>query len=84
MATGLFATTKVNEAGANGPFYGDPKHLLTECMGILFTMIFSVVITFLILKGIQTFTSLRVKPEQEMIGLDLSIHGEKAYGRPIL
>ena len=53
-------------------------------MGILFTMIFSVVITFLILKGIQTFTSLRVKPEQEMIGLDLSIHGEKAYERPIL
>lgn len=84
MATGLFATTKVNEAGANGLFYGDPKHLLTECMGILFTMIFSVVITFLILKGIQTFTSLRVKPEQEMIGLDLSIHGEKAYERPIL
>ena len=84
ITTGLFASTNANPAGANGLFYGNAGHLFTECIGILFTIVFSAVITFIILKVIHMFTSLRVKPEQEMIGLDLSIHGEKAYERPVL
>lgn len=84
IATGLFATTSANEAGANGLFYGNATHFFVEIAGILITIAFSAIMTFLILKGISLFTTLRVKPEQEMIGLDLSIHGEKAYERPVL
>lgn len=84
VANGLFATTNANHNGANGLFYGGVSHFFIEIAGMLFTVAFSSIITFLILKGISLFMSIRVKPEQEMIGLDLSIHGEKAYERPVL
>lgn len=42
-------------------------------------MIFSALISFIIFKIISCFTDLRVKKEVEQKGLDVSLHGEKAY-----
>ena len=79
IATGLFASKAVNPAGNNGLFFGNPGQLLTQAIAIVTTIALSAIITFIILKIISLFTSLRVKEEQEEDGLDITLHGEDAY-----
>ncbi len=79
LATGLFATTSVNPDGANGLLYGNAGQLGVQVISILATAAIAVVGTFVILKVIGIFTPLRVNKENEVIGLDLSLHGEVAY-----
>ena len=79
IATGLFATTSVNEAGANGLFYGNPEQLLHQLTGVGTSVAITIVGTYVILKIISVFTPLRVSEEEEITGLDLSFHAEPAY-----
>ena len=79
LATGLFATTAVNSAGANGLFYGNPKLLLTQAIAVGITIAWSLVMTFVILKVIDLVMGVRVKEKEEAIGLDLTQHHESAY-----
>ena len=79
LATGLFATTAVNDGGANGLFYGNAEQLLHQLTGVGVSIGITVVGTFLILKFIALFTPLRVSEEEEITGLDLSTHAETAY-----
>ncbi|PJN88538.1 ammonium transporter, partial [Bacillus sp. mrc49] len=83
IATGLFATTSVNEAGANGLFYGDFNLLWKQLVAIIATYIFVAVITYVLAKVINVFVPLRVSDEDESMGLDLTLHGEKAYHESI-
>ncbi|MDF2883327.1 MAG: ammonia channel protein [Clostridiaceae bacterium] len=80
IATGIFSTKTINEAGANGLLYGNPKLLGIQLIAILVTIIFSVLMTFVILKLINKFIKIRVSNEEEHDGLDVSLHGEEAYG----
>lgn len=79
IATGLFATTAVNPAGANGLFYGNPSQLLVQVEAVLVVIVFAFVVSFVLLKIINVFSKLRVTPEEEEKGLDLSQFGEEAY-----
>ena len=79
IATGLFATTMVNPAGGNGLFYGNPSLLLIQTGVVLVVMAFSFTVSFVLLKIINRFSKLRVTPEEEEQGLDLSQCGEEAY-----
>ncbi len=79
LATGLFATTAVNSAGGNGLFYGNPQQLLSQLYAVGASWIWAGVMTFVILKLIDATIGLRVHPEEELAGLDASLHGEKAY-----
>jgi Amt family ammonium transporter len=79
IATGLFATKSVNPAGADGLFYGNPGQLLNQVMGVLASWALAGVGTFAILKLVSAVTSLRVSEEEEIVGLDLALHGETAY-----
>jgi Amt family ammonium transporter len=79
LATGLFATTSVNPAGRNGLFYGNPGQVWIQFLGVAATWALAIVGTSVILGGIKLFTSLRVTEEEEVTGLDLSLHGEAAY-----
>ncbi len=79
IATGLFATTSVNSGGADGVFYGNFTLLLKQLAGIGATYVFISIVTFIIIKVIHTFMPIRVNEEEEYLGLDLSLHGEKAY-----
>jgi len=80
LATGLFATTVINSAAANGLFYGNPHQLWVQFLSVLASWVYAGGMTFLILKGISWVTSLRVNQEEEEMGLDAAIHGEDAYG----
>lgn len=77
IATGLFATTMVNNV--DGLFYGNSSLLIAQVLSVLFVAAFSFFGSFLLLKVINVFSPLRVSPEEEDTGLDLSQHGEEAY-----
>jgi Amt family ammonium transporter len=79
IATGLFATLAVNEAGANGLFYGNPKQLLIQLLALVVTMVFAFVVTYVVAKLLDMSIGLRVTPMEEEVGLDISAHGERAY-----
>lgn len=79
IATGLFATKGVNELGANGLFYGDSSLLGKQLIAVGVTYAVAIVSTFLILKVIGLVVPLRATKEEEIAGLDESLHGEQGY-----
>jgi len=79
LATGLFATTALNPAGANGLFYGNPHQLVIQAIGAGAAIAYSVVLTFIILKVLDVTVGLRVSSEEEVQGLDLNQHSEIGY-----
>jgi Amt family ammonium transporter len=80
LATGLFATTAVNAAGRDGLFYGNPAQLWVQLEGVLATIVFCFVGSLILLKLTDLLVGLRTGDEDEMVGLDLSQHSERAYG----
>jgi Amt family ammonium transporter len=79
LATGLFATIAINAGGSNGLLYGNPKQVLVQLVAIGASWTWSIVGTFAILKLVNLVVPLRVEEEEEVLGLDLSQHGEPAY-----
>ena len=79
MATGLFATVAVNEAGANGLFYGDPDQVWKQLVAVVVTWVYSAAVTWLLLKVVDITVGLRVAEHEEVLGLDATQHGEAAY-----
>ena len=79
LATGLFASTALNPAGANGLFFGNPSLLGTQALAVVVTMVFVFIVSYVILKGIDFTIGLRVSEEDEANGLDHTQHGEAGY-----
>jgi len=79
LATGLFATTAVNSAGANGLFFGNPKQFMIQALAVGVTISYSLVMTYGILKVVDLTIGVRVSEQDESIGLDLSQHHEAGY-----
>jgi Amt family ammonium transporter len=80
LATGLFASTAINSAGADGLLFGNPRQLVIQAVGVVATIIYSFVLTYVLLRVVDALFGLRASEEDEMMGLDLSQHGERAYG----
>ena len=80
IATGLFASTLINSGGPNGLFYGNPAQLGIQLVAVVIVATFSFVGTYVLLRLINVVMPLRVSPQDEDAGLDLSQHGEEAYG----
>jgi Amt family ammonium transporter len=79
IATGLFATIGVNEAGRNGLFYGNPGQMGVQILALVVTMAFAFGVTYVVAKLLDMSIGLRVTPMEEEVGLDISAHGERAY-----
>jgi len=79
LATGLFAQKIINAAGNNGLFFGNPSQFVTQAIGVAATMAYAVAVTFILLKVLDATMGLRVKDEEEVIGLDITQHEESAY-----
>jgi Amt family ammonium transporter len=79
LATGLFASKMVNPAGADGFFFGNPKLLLVQLGAVLATIVYTIIVTFVIYKVVDLFFGVRVSDKEEAIGLDLTQHRERAY-----
>jgi len=79
LATGLFASKAVNPAGADGLFFGNPSQLGVQFLTAISVAAFSFVGTYGILKLVDLLVGLRISQEEEVTGLDLSQHDERAY-----
>ncbi len=80
LATGIFASTVVNPGGADGLLYGNPQLLLTQAIAAGAAIVFSFVVTYGMAWLLDKTMGLRVSDTEEMIGLDISEHRERAYG----
>jgi Amt family ammonium transporter len=78
LATGIFASAAVN--GTPGVIEGHIGQLGIQALGVLTVAAFAFSMTWLIGKLIQVTIGLRVQQGEETVGLDLSQHGERAYG----
>jgi Amt family ammonium transporter len=74
LATGIFASV-----GAKGLLQGNPHQLWVQFIAVVATIVFTAVMTYLILKLVDVTIGLRVEAEGEFEGLDLSEHGESGY-----
>jgi len=79
LATGLFASKAINDAGGDGLFFGNPGQLSVQVLAIVATYALAIVGTWIILKVVDAVVGLRVSEEEEVAGLDLSQHSETAY-----
>ncbi len=79
LATGLWATTSVNSAGANGLFYGNPAQFLIQLKAVAITVAYSAVVSYILLKVVDLVIGLRATDQSERIGLDLTDHRETGY-----
>ena len=79
IATGLFASKAINAAGADGLIYGNVSLLGVQVLSVVSALIYSFVVTLIILKVLDWTMGLRVSEEHEVTGLDLSQHGESGY-----
>jgi Amt family ammonium transporter len=77
IATGLFATAMIN--GIDGLFYGNLDQLISQIIAAVAVAVFSFAGSYIILKVIDIVSPLRVSPEEEDAGLDITQHGEEAY-----
>jgi len=80
IATGLFASTAVNALGPNGLFYGNPALLGIQALAVVIVAVFAFTGSYVLLRVINIFTPVRVSSKEEDAGLDMSQHGEEAYG----
>lgn len=76
LLTGVFAAPAL---GGFGEVESIALQLWIQFKGVLFTVVYTAIVTFLILKVIDVVMGLRVSEEEETIGLDLSLHNERGY-----
>ncbi len=77
---GVFASKMVNpNVTVNGLAFGESSFFLKELMTALAAAAYAFIFTYVMLALINLVVKVRVKEEDEKMGLDIAIHGEKAY-----
>ena len=79
LCTGLFASKLINPAGGDGLFFGNPGQFVTQLLAVGVTLVYSFVISYILFKILDATMGLRVSPEDEVAGLDLTEHQETGY-----
>ncbi len=87
ILTGVFATREINDALKDaagkalplGLVDGNPAQVLNQAIGVAISWGLAIAGTLLILKIVDLLIGVRVTEEQEVEGLDLSMHGEEGY-----
>jgi len=81
VLTGVFASTEVNPAGADGLLAGNPALLWTRTLSVLAAAGFVALAAAGILVLVRLVTPLRVESDAETTGIDLAEHDEQAYSK---
>jgi Amt family ammonium transporter len=79
ILTGVFAAKAMNPAGSDGLLAGDTHLFVEQLIGAGATAVYSVVMTFILLKVLDRTMGLRVAKDVEQEGLDVVLHGEEGY-----
>jgi ammonium transporter, Amt family len=77
---GAFSTLSVNEAGADGLLYGNPRFFGIEFAAVAFASLYAFFITYAIFFVLGKVMVLHTSKKTEVEGLDQKYHGESAYG----
>jgi Amt family ammonium transporter len=78
LLTGVFADKALNGL-TNGALFGNPGQLVIQGVAILAVMVYSGLMSFVLLKLIALVVPLRARSMEEAEGLDIMAHGEEAY-----
>ena len=76
LLTGVFAAPAL---GGFGTVEDIGAQFFTQFKGVAFTVIYTAIVTYVILKVIDLVMGLRVSDEEETVGLDLALHNERGY-----
>ena len=76
MAVGALSASPEMPGGVHGLIEGNPQQVMAQIYGIAVTLAWSGVMTFIVLKVVGVMVPLRVRHEDEVMGLDISQHGE--------
>ena len=76
FAVGAFSATSDIPGGSPGLMEGNPHQVIIQCVGVLTTLVWSGVVSFILYKIVDVVVGLRVDSEIELEGLDLGLHGE--------
>jgi len=79
LLTGVFAATTLGGAGFGDGNTTITSQVIAQSIGVVVTLIFTAIMSFIILKVIDIFIGLRVDEEQETEGLDIALHEERGY-----
>lgn len=80
IATGLFGQSSINSVARwDGLVFGETRLFSAQVISILVTIAVAVAGTLICIGIVRIFTKLRVEPKEELIGLDITQHGESAY-----
>jgi len=79
LLTGVFANQNVNpnNTTGNGLFFGQTHLFFVQCIALVVVSVFAFFGSLLLLKITDMISPLRVSDEDEIIGLDISQHGER-------
>jgi Amt family ammonium transporter len=80
LATGIFASAAINSAGADGLILGNAMQLGKQFLAVAVVWVFAFGVTLVLGKVVDVVLGLRVSTVEETVGLDISQHGERAYG----
>jgi Amt family ammonium transporter len=78
LLTGVFAQKALNGI-ADGALFGNPAQLGIQATAVAVTIVYSGVVSFILLKLIGLVIPLRASADEEAVGLDITNHGEEAY-----
>lgn len=79
IALGIFASTAVNSAGADGLLFGNASFFFKQTIAVIAASIYAFIFTYGMLWLINKFTPVKVSDAEEQEGLDAVLHGETAY-----
>ncbi|MDD5093509.1 MAG: ammonium transporter [Dehalococcoidia bacterium] len=80
LMVGVFASAAVNPAISDGLIWGGGTQLVKQAAGVAAVGAFAFAATWGLAKLVDLTIGLRVNADEEMVGLDISQHGERAYG----
>ncbi len=78
ILTGVFAQESVNGL-FNGLIAGNPAQVLIQAFAVLIAVVYSALMTFVLLKLVGAITPLKASAKEEGLGMDVTQHGEEAY-----
>jgi Amt family ammonium transporter len=81
ILTGVFALASIN--GIHGLISGNVRQFGVQVLAVALAAVYAFAVTYGILKLVNRITPVRVSQEDELLGLDLALHGEEAYDLPV-
>ncbi len=79
LAIGIFASTIINPGGVDGLLFGNPDQLWIQAVGVGVAAAIGFGGTWILMQVIKHLIGIRVSPQVEDVGLDISEHAESAY-----